>query len=119
MSQNDAESIASQRQGNDYTDTNWARTILQPYGNSLGTLTGAVVSVLGRHRRGERRRAGVSPRSRVVVDVQKTPAKIVYRKDMTSYGWPFPQSLRKQLLAGQAVGVGSVQQAMATGLSSH
>ena len=118
MSQNDAESIASQRQGNDYTDTNWARTILQPYGNSLGALTGTsyqysadIVAVSGDGR--------AFRRVRIVVDVQKTPAKIVYRKDMTSYGWPFPQSLRKQLLAGQQVGVGSVQQAMATGLSSH
>jgi type II secretory pathway component PulK len=118
MSQNDAESIISQREGNDYTNTNWARSILQPYGNTLGTLTGQsyqysadIVAVSGDGR--------AFRRVRIVVDARTLPAKIVYRKDLTSFGWPFPQSVRKALMAGQTVGVGSVQQGMATGVTSH
>ena len=53
-------------------------------------------------------------RVRVVVDASSIPAKIVYRKDLTSFGWPFPQAIRKQLMSGQSVQVGAVQQAMSS-----
>jgi type II secretory pathway component PulK len=53
-------------------------------------------------------------RVRIVVDASSIPAKIVYRKDLTSFGWPFPQAIRKKLMSGQTVQVGDVQQAMSS-----
>lgn len=40
-------------------------------------------------------------RVRIVVDAQTLPAKIIYRKDLTSLGWPLPPDLRKQMSEGQ------------------
>ncbi|HEV2691144.1 MAG TPA: hypothetical protein VGV35_21455, partial [Bryobacteraceae bacterium] len=39
-------------------------------------------------------------RVRVVIDCQKSPAKIIYRKDMTQYGWPLPKDIRDTLKSG-------------------
>jgi type II secretory pathway component PulK len=39
-------------------------------------------------------------RVRVVIDCQQSPAKIIYRKDMTQYGWPLPKDIRDQMKAG-------------------
>jgi DNA uptake protein ComE-like DNA-binding protein len=107
MSQSDAQSIVSQREGNDYTTTTWANSILQGYGNTLGTLTGQstqysadIVAVSGDGR--------AFRRMRIVIDATSLPAKIVYRKDLTSFGWPLPQSIRKQIMSGQTVLAGSI-----------
>lgn len=40
-------------------------------------------------------------RVRIVVDARQTPAKVIYRKDLTSLGWPLPQRIRAELKAGQ------------------
>jgi DNA uptake protein ComE-like DNA-binding protein len=40
-------------------------------------------------------------RVRIVVDSQAIPASIVYRKDLTSLGWPLPLSIKSALKAGQ------------------
>ncbi|MDP9175030.1 MAG: type II secretion system protein GspK [Planctomycetota bacterium] len=45
-------------------------------------------------------------RVRIVVDVQKVPAKIVYRRDLTSLGWPLPAEIRATLRAGHAIATG-------------
>jgi type II secretory pathway component PulK len=48
-------------------------------------------------------------RVRIVVDATKyptQPAKIVYRKDLTSLGWPLPPDIRKAMRAGQPPQVG-------------
>jgi hypothetical protein len=45
-------------------------------------------------------------RVRIVVDASKyptTPAQIVYRKDLTTLGWPLPPAYRQSLRAGQGV----------------
>jgi type II secretory pathway component PulK len=39
----------------------------------------------------------------IVVDVTQTPAKIVYRKDLTSLGWPLTSEVRNSLRSGQGV----------------
>jgi hypothetical protein len=116
MSSSDAQSLVSERQGQDYTNTTWAASILQPYGNTLGTLTGQsyqysadIVAVSGDGR--------AFRRVRIVIDATTLPAKVVYRKDMTAYGWPFPAAIRKQLMSGQTVEVGSVEQAMSSSTS--
>ncbi|HSU68522.1 MAG TPA: helix-hairpin-helix domain-containing protein [Tepidisphaeraceae bacterium] len=40
-------------------------------------------------------------RVRIVVDARQTPAKIVYRRDLTSLGWPLPDEVRTALKNGQ------------------
>ncbi|HEX8913164.1 MAG TPA: helix-hairpin-helix domain-containing protein, partial [Humisphaera sp.] len=39
-------------------------------------------------------------RVRVVVDGRTTPAKIIYRRDMTEFGWPLEPSIRDHLRSG-------------------
>ncbi|MBV8780929.1 MAG: general secretion pathway protein GspK [Phycisphaerae bacterium] len=43
-------------------------------------------------------------RVRIVVDDRNSPAKIIYRKDLTSLGWPLPQDIRTALRSGQPIG---------------
>jgi DNA uptake protein ComE-like DNA-binding protein len=45
-------------------------------------------------------------RVRIVVDSRTLPAKIIYRKDLTSLGWPLPEQIRTALKAGQPPPVG-------------
>ncbi len=42
-------------------------------------------------------------RVQIVVDVRQVPATIVYRRDLTSLGWPLPKEIRDSLRAGQGV----------------
>jgi len=39
-------------------------------------------------------------RVRVIIDCQKSPAKVIYRKEMTQYGWPLPKDIRDTLRNG-------------------
>lgn len=41
-------------------------------------------------------------RFKVVIDGRESPPKIVYRRDMTSSGWPLPADVREALRAGEA-----------------
>jgi type II secretory pathway component PulK len=40
-------------------------------------------------------------RVRIVVDARATPAKIIYRKDLTALGWPLPPEVRQIMRSGQ------------------
>ncbi len=40
-------------------------------------------------------------RYRVVIDGSKTPAYVMYRRDLTSLGWPLPAEIRSAMRAGQ------------------
>ena len=40
-------------------------------------------------------------RVRIVVDATNSPPVILYRKDLTSLGWPLPQSIRDALRKGE------------------
>jgi type II secretory pathway component PulK len=42
-------------------------------------------------------------REKIVVNVTATPAKIVYRKDMTSLGWPLTADIRQELRSGKGL----------------
>jgi len=42
-------------------------------------------------------------RVRIIVDSRETPARIVYRKDLTSNGWPLPQDVLDQLRSGNGL----------------
>ncbi|HXE55358.1 MAG TPA: hypothetical protein VN541_20205 [Tepidisphaeraceae bacterium] len=43
-------------------------------------------------------------REYIVVDARQSPAKIIYRKDLTQYGWPLPEDIRTSLRMGRGVG---------------
>jgi general secretion pathway protein K len=106
LSQSDAESLIQQREGNDYTNTSWANSILAKYGTAVTNLVSGtsyqysadIVAVSGDGR--------AFKRVRIVVDVRKVPASIVYRKDLTSLGWPLPQEIQQQLRAGKPIQAG-------------
>ena len=40
-------------------------------------------------------------RVRIVLDTTTLPPKIVYRRDLTSYGWPLPQQIQDSMRAGK------------------
>ena len=40
-------------------------------------------------------------RCRIVVDARQTPAKIIYRQDLTNLGWPLPPGIRDAMKQGQ------------------
>jgi hypothetical protein len=40
---------------------------------------------------------------RIVIDARTTPAKIVYRKDLTDQGWPIDQETLRSLRAGHGL----------------
>ncbi|MGD0464134.1 MAG: type II secretion system protein GspK [Tepidisphaeraceae bacterium] len=109
MTQGNAESLISQRQGQDYTNTTWARSYLA--GIPATRITGQsyqysadIVAVSGDGR--------AFKRVRIVVDCQSSPAKIIYRKDLTSFGWPLPQSIRDTLRLGKPIQTGMFQSNM-------
>jgi type II secretory pathway component PulK len=106
MAEGDAASLISQRQGQDYTNTTWANTFTARYrglpitGQSY-QYSADIVAVSGDGR--------AFKRARIVVDCQATPCKIVYRKDLTSFGWPLPQSIRDTLRSGKPIPTGAFQ----------
>jgi hypothetical protein len=48
---------------------------------------------------------------RIVVDTTSSPARIVYRRDLTDRGWPLEPQLLEQLKAGQFVAATGTAQA--------
>jgi type II secretory pathway component PulK len=57
-------------------------------------------------------------RVKVVVDARQSPPKIVYRKDVTEYGWPLPQQVRDSLRHGMGPGA-SIQGTGFGGMGSN
>ncbi|HEY1921343.1 MAG TPA: type II secretion system protein GspK, partial [Tepidisphaeraceae bacterium] len=109
MSPGDAASLISQRQGQDYTNATWANSITARYGAAFRNLTTGqssqysadIVAVSGDGR--------AFKRVRIVVDCTASPCKIVYRKDLTSFGWPLPQNIRDTLRSGKPIPTGAFQ----------
>lgn len=113
LSQGDADALIDARQGNDYTNTSWVQGTISAssYQEIARLITGTsnqysadIVAVSGDGR--------AFKRVRIVVDVSAIPAKIIYHKDLTSYGWPLPDTIRQQLLAGQPIQSGVLGQNM-------
>jgi type II secretory pathway component PulK len=110
----DAEAIVAERSGGDTTGTNWVQSVLSSratYNLIRGAITGGsfdysadIVAVSGDGR--------AFKRVRIVVDCSPTsansqtavtPSKIIYRRDLTSYGWPLWPELRTSMQTGQGV----------------
>jgi type II secretory pathway component PulK len=106
MSPNDAQQIVNEREGNDYTNTSWASSVTGKYPAMRNALAGQssqysadIVAVSGDGR--------AFKRVRIVVDGSSSPSKIVYRKDLTSFGWPLPDEIKKQLASGKPIQPGT------------
>jgi hypothetical protein len=103
----DVQAIISHRQqtatGTDPSDISWL----------LDAVSASKVSIAGRYLTGSScvysgDIVAVSPdgrafrRYRVVIDGSKTPAYVVYRRDLTGWGWPLPAEIRTAMRAGKA-----------------
>jgi type II secretory pathway component PulK len=119
MSESGAQTLMSAREGQEFTSVQSASqqvsgtdaTVIRNLCTTTSNQYSAdIVSVSGDGR--------AFRRVRIVVDAASIPAKIIYRKDLTSFGWPFPQAIRKQLMSGQTVQVGAVQEAMSSSAGS-
>ena len=104
MTQSYADDIISQRQSQDQPTTSWISQVipqaqaraLTPYITAISYQYSADIVAVSADGRSFKR-------VRVVVDCQQVPAKIIYRKDMTSLGWPLPSDLRDALRHGQPI----------------
>lgn len=112
LESSDADAIIAARGSADTTGYSWAFNALTPQKVALmgGSITAKsyfysadIVAVSGNGR--------AYKRVRIVVDAQATP-KIVYRKDLTSLGWPLDRAVRDSLRAGQGL---ATKNSLATG----
>ncbi|HUB27047.1 MAG TPA: hypothetical protein VL992_16600, partial [Tepidisphaeraceae bacterium] len=114
LSEADAEAIVSERESGTTTGTRWVQSVLtsrSDYALIRDAITGGsfdysadivAVSADGR----------AFKRVLIVVDCSPTsarsqeattPSKIIYRRDLTSYGWPLWPELRQSMQSGQGV----------------
>ena len=105
LTQSDADAIISARAGNtSSTSVDWlSQAITQQ--ELLGVaryITGSsyqysadIVAVSGYAR--------AYKRVRIVVDCRTQPAKIIYRRDITLWGWPLPSAVRDSMRTGKGV----------------
>jgi hypothetical protein len=57
-------------------------------------------------------------RARVVIDGSTTPAKIIYRKDLTALGWPLPPEIHDDMRSGHPPRDAGASTGMGSGLGS-
>ncbi|MGA3066686.1 MAG: type II secretion system protein GspK [Tepidisphaeraceae bacterium] len=105
ITQQQAETLIGTRQGGTTSgDTSWIRGALGAAAyNQISTLitttsyqySADIVAVSGDGR--------AFKRVQIVVDCRQTPAKIIYRKDLTDLGWPLPREIKDSLRKGQGV----------------
>lgn len=112
LTDSDVDSILSQRpsaSASDPTDTTWAQTVLSGKTEAQQLITGqayqysadiVAVSANGRSFK----------RVRVVIDIRNTTPRIIYRRDLTEFGWPLDPEILASLKRGTGIpgGAGSV-----------
>ncbi len=106
LEQSDAQAIVDYRKSNNPTnpaDISWLIDVVAQ-SKFRGTTTGNYLTGTSCVFSGDI--VAVSPdarafrRYRVVVDGSKTPAYVIYRRDLTGYGWPLPAEIRTSMRAG-------------------
>jgi DNA uptake protein ComE-like DNA-binding protein len=102
VQQSDAQALVAYRSGNANPGIGWLFQAITPataaqlmqYVTARSYIYSAdVVAVSGDGR--------AFKRVRIVVDAQTLPAKVIYRRDLTSLGWPLPAEIRTALKNGQ------------------
>jgi type II secretory pathway component PulK len=105
LTQNDIDNLISERDRADTSTIMWVYDALQaqkaaeigPYITNRSYVYSAdILAVSGDGR--------AFKRVRIVVDAQKSPPIIIYRKDLTSLGWPLPEAVRTSLRQGKGPG---------------
>jgi type II secretory pathway component PulK len=103
LAQADAQTLVNARQGADTSNLSWFFTALTGNGKVAAVAdaitdrsfqySADIVAVSGDGRSFKR--------VRIVVDATTVPAKIIYRKDLTSLGWPLDPQIRADMRAGK------------------
>ncbi|HEY8751499.1 MAG TPA: hypothetical protein VIM11_26195 [Tepidisphaeraceae bacterium] len=104
LTSNDIDNLINERERSDTSTIMWVYDALQDKAASIGNYitnrsfvySADIVAVSGDGR--------AFKRVRIVVDATQSPPKIVYRKDLTSMGWPLPESVRTSLRQGKGPG---------------
>jgi type II secretory pathway component PulK len=105
LTQNDIDSLINERQRADTSTIMWvADSLAMNKAAEIGSFITArsfvysadIVAVSGDGR--------AFKRVRIVVDATTSPAKIIYRKDLTALGWPLPEEVRTSLRQGKGPG---------------
>ncbi len=103
LDESDADALISKRgNGADTTSIAWVFDVLTP--TKAAAIAGMITS---RSFQFSADIVGVSgdgrayKRVRIVVDTQKTPAKVIYRRDLTSVGWPLDRQIQDDLRQGR------------------
>jgi hypothetical protein len=105
LTQNDIDSLINERQRADTSTIMWvAESLPMNKAAEIGgfitnrsfVYSADIVAVSGDGR--------AFKRVRIVVDATKSPPKIIYRKDLTSLGWPLPEDVRTSLRQGKGPG---------------
>ena len=105
LTQNDIDNLINERQRADLSTIMWvADSLPMNKAAEIGSYITArsfvysadIVAVSGDGR--------AFKRVRIVVDATQSPPKIVYRKDLTSLGWPLPEDVRSSLRQGRGPG---------------
>ncbi len=104
LTQSDAQTLVSQQNNNTQATIAWVFTALTPQkaaaiANQITArsfqYSADIVAVSGDGR--------AFKRVRIVVDAQQLPSKVLYRKELTSLGWPLPTDIRDDLRAGKQI----------------
>jgi type II secretory pathway component PulK len=105
LTQNDIDNLINERQRADTSTIMWvADSLPMNKAAEIGSYITArsfvysadIVAVSGDGR--------AFKRVRIVVDATQSPPKIMYRKDLTSLGWPLPEDVRTSLRQGRGPG---------------
>lgn len=96
MTQSQADTIISSRGTSGLTDTSSVDSSLTQYVSVISNQYSADIVAISGDGRGFKREY-------IVVDCTQSPCSIVYRRDLTSYGWPLPEEIRDSLRAGKGV----------------
>lgn len=108
LTSGDADTLAGARDDADKTNYTWIFTTLS--GDKAANISGSITT---RSYQYSADILAASPdgrafkRVKIVVDARQSPAKIIYRKDLTSLGWPLDASIQQQLKAGLGLSTGS------------
>ena len=108
LEESDAQAIITKRDGADTSNMAWMMDALTP--QKLGPIGSRIT---GRSFQYSADIVAVShdgrafKRVRIVIDARNTPPKIIYRRDLTSLGWPLPQQIRDQLRSGKQLQTGN------------
>lgn len=108
LEQSDAETIIAQRASADISNMAWLMKALTPQKLApIGNLVTGRSYIYSADIVAVSHDGRAFKRVRIVVDGRNSPPQIIYRRELTSSGWPLPQQILDQLRAGQPIQTGN------------